>query len=252
MWIDLKSNFQFSYLLTRRLTQDCIENLFSVIRGKGGNNVTPDASKFRYSLRLAMTKELLLPSEDSNCALDASQFLLLKSELENVHVSLNIESNTEENIAVTAEQIPQNLVQECAYQYICGWLCSKLPHEQCRSSLSSYSENTCDVKNTHILFKQYDNANLLFPNTSANLLYKEINSVFSSKFLCFLRESKLQVKTKLKKNMGSYSFMCKECISVFVEKCVNVLIQYFLREENEKKKERCVRMNAKAKKVMHM
>ena len=254
LWSDLKSNFGFSYLLTRRLTQDCIENLFSVIRGKGGNNVTPDASKFRYSLRLAMTNQLLLPSENSNCALDASQFLLLKSELECVQVPLTIINNVAQNIVDTAEEIPENLVQECACQYVCGWLCSKLPHEKCRSSLSSYNENMSDLKNTHILFKQYDNAKLLFPNTSANLLYKEIAYVFKIKFSSFLRESRLKVKTKLKKNikMDSYSFMCKDCISIFVEKCINVLIQCFLREENEKRNQRCLRKNTKAKKVMHM
>jgi len=43
---DLHENFNFEYLLVRRLTQDCLESLFSVIRAKGGNNITPDSSKW--------------------------------------------------------------------------------------------------------------------------------------------------------------------------------------------------------------
>lgn len=42
LWKELHYNYGFKFLITRRLTQDCIENLFSIIRSKGGNNVTPD------------------------------------------------------------------------------------------------------------------------------------------------------------------------------------------------------------------
>jgi len=34
---ELNENYGFEYLLMRRLTQDCIESLFSVLRAKGGN-----------------------------------------------------------------------------------------------------------------------------------------------------------------------------------------------------------------------
>jgi len=46
LWDILRNNYNFKFLFTRRLTQDCVENLFSIIRLKCGNNVTPDSVKF--------------------------------------------------------------------------------------------------------------------------------------------------------------------------------------------------------------
>ena len=37
LWSDLHTEYQLSYLLTNRLSQDCIENLFSSFVGKGGH-----------------------------------------------------------------------------------------------------------------------------------------------------------------------------------------------------------------------
>lgn len=34
----LNTEYSIEFLLTRRLTQDCIENVFLIIRAKGGNN----------------------------------------------------------------------------------------------------------------------------------------------------------------------------------------------------------------------
>jgi len=47
---ELTEYYDVDFLLTRRLTQDCVENVFSVIRSKGGNNVNQDASKFNSSM----------------------------------------------------------------------------------------------------------------------------------------------------------------------------------------------------------
>lgn len=81
LFVDLTDNFNFQFLFTRRLTQDCVENLFSIIRSKNGNNVTPDSVKFRCSLRSIMANQLLQPSADSNSEVDASKFLLQKQEI---------------------------------------------------------------------------------------------------------------------------------------------------------------------------
>ena len=36
LWEYLNTQQNFKFILTKRLTQDCAENLFSIIRGKGG------------------------------------------------------------------------------------------------------------------------------------------------------------------------------------------------------------------------
>lgn len=88
LWDDLKNNYNFKFLFTRRLTQDCVENLFCIIRSKGGNNVIPNSVKFRCNLRLIMVNQLLEPSTDSNSEVDACTFLLQRQEL--IKKSFNI------------------------------------------------------------------------------------------------------------------------------------------------------------------
>lgn len=45
------STFKISFVLTNRLTQDCLENLFSYLRSMGATNDQPSALNFRYRLR---------------------------------------------------------------------------------------------------------------------------------------------------------------------------------------------------------
>jgi len=55
---DLNEKYGIEFLMTRRLTQDCIENVFSMVRSKGGNNITPDATKFHSAIRMCMCNSL--------------------------------------------------------------------------------------------------------------------------------------------------------------------------------------------------
>ena len=54
LWEDLNQNHNVRYLMTRRLNQDCVENLLSVIRGKGGHGDRPNPKQFREFLRQVM------------------------------------------------------------------------------------------------------------------------------------------------------------------------------------------------------
>jgi hypothetical protein len=47
LWEILHSDHQYSFLLTSRLNQDSVENLFSVIRSKGAGYDNPDSKQFR-------------------------------------------------------------------------------------------------------------------------------------------------------------------------------------------------------------
>jgi len=71
----LNAEYSIEFLLTRSLTQDCIENVFSIIRAKGDKNTTLDATKFRSAIRMLICNNLLTPSEEGNCEMDACQFL---------------------------------------------------------------------------------------------------------------------------------------------------------------------------------
>ena len=75
LWNDLRTNYDFKFLFTRRLNQDPIENLFSIVRYKGGCNDNPMCHQFRYALKAAMINFLSHPSE-SNCQKDDAQYLI--------------------------------------------------------------------------------------------------------------------------------------------------------------------------------
>ena len=51
LWEDLHTTHDLKFMLTNRLNQDCVENLFCVIRAKGGQRDNPDAGQFRAALR---------------------------------------------------------------------------------------------------------------------------------------------------------------------------------------------------------
>jgi len=90
---ELNEYYDIDFLLTRRLTRDCIENVFSVVRSKGGNNVNPDASKFNSSMRMLICNHLLTPSKGGNCEIDACQFLTKLHEIKMVDLKIKTTVN---------------------------------------------------------------------------------------------------------------------------------------------------------------
>ena len=92
LWQDLHENHNFQFLLTNRLNQDCAENLFSIIRGKGGHRDNPDAREFRAAYRQVVFDQMLMQSVGSNCADDRDSILLSL---------INISSAAEPAMAVT-------------------------------------------------------------------------------------------------------------------------------------------------------
>ena len=60
LWDDLHQHSGLSFLLTSRLNQDCVENLFSIFCGKGGHRDNPDPGQFRQAFRQVMVDAILL------------------------------------------------------------------------------------------------------------------------------------------------------------------------------------------------
>lgn len=254
LWEDLKDNHNFQFLFTRRLSQDCIENLFSIIRAKGGNNVTPDSVKFRCNLRAVMTNQLLQPSADSNSEIDASTFLLQKQDILKQSPHINIKNDETQLTCIQGEGL--NLAQKNSECYVLGWVCSKLLHEQCRDALCSLS-NDFSIENSQIEIKKFtDKSMLLFPNDTAKRASDLINSAFQENIDIYLKEGASQVKAKLiltcniKENLG---IVCDTCCKLLLDKYFNVLIKAYVNKINDKRKDRLSNRckNFKLKKISH-
>ena len=75
LWKNLQRK-GFKYFLTNRLNQDCIENLFSIIRGSGGHRDNLNCEQFRASFRHIIVDNLFVHSPSANCAFDPDKILL--------------------------------------------------------------------------------------------------------------------------------------------------------------------------------
>ena len=59
------------YLCTRRLNQDPLENLFGVIRQRGGNMDNPDPTQFRHAYKHVIINNLMTAPPTANCEADS-------------------------------------------------------------------------------------------------------------------------------------------------------------------------------------
>lgn len=80
LWKDLKEEGTL-FLLTSRLNQDPLENLFAILRQRSGNNNNPTAQQFRYSLQSVINIKLLVPPATANCERDSDCSLLSREEI---------------------------------------------------------------------------------------------------------------------------------------------------------------------------
>lgn len=83
IWDVLHTEYHVKYLLTSRLNQDCLENLFSVIRHKGAQRDNPDVSQFRAAFRQCMVDSVMMPGKNANCVEDVDKFLLTLKNVNN-------------------------------------------------------------------------------------------------------------------------------------------------------------------------
>lgn len=81
LYKNLNENYNVQYLLTRRLTQDILENTFAIFRQKGGFNDNPTAKTFRLSFRHLFCSNLRKNSSRTNCEDDQYRFIFNISDL---------------------------------------------------------------------------------------------------------------------------------------------------------------------------
>ena len=167
LWEELKGTYSFKFLLTRRLTQDCLENLFSIVRFTGGNNTTPDCSKFRHTLKSVLTNQLLHPSALGNCDMDCAEFLLANNEIGIQRPVIFPRLSPSSASPDLTPALCDSDISANSRAYVTGWVCSRLEHKECRDALCSL-EQSCEPRDIHISMKKYtENCKMFFPNDSA-------------------------------------------------------------------------------------
>lgn len=269
---ELNEKYSINFLMTRRLTQDCIENVFSILRAKGGNNITPDATKFHSAIRMCMCHNLLTPSQTGNCEneTDAVKFFAKYNELKKVNLQLKLRSNINDDQHCNVENLLnlhlspmniQNILMEnheaCAIGYITGWVCSQLTHQECVYKLAAKSEDKFTLENTHIEMKSYGNACLLFPFKTTLEYSKKITCIFNLNIEQVLLQKKIGVRKDMVKIIDIVCRkplnICEKCKIEFLKKFLNVLINSYVKNCNNNLETYKLRTkNKKLRKIVHL
>ena len=127
----LSVNHEFKFLLTNRLNQDCLENMFSVVRSRRGHGDNPDAQQFLAAFRQIVVDKLLLPSEASNCQADMDKVLLDISSF-SVEPSQPSESTSGSALlplpdCVMDDTDTMNICVQNVVSYMAGYLLRRIP-----------------------------------------------------------------------------------------------------------------------------
>ncbi len=269
LWEELRDRYSFKYLMTRRLTQDCLENLFGKVRLKGGCNFTPDAEKLKYSLRAIIVNSLLEPPESMNCEMDLDKFLSLKSNVERSHQSKPFRFEVEKEVVVlNGEEIPQDphpdiaiefddLTESNAITYLAGWS-SSFTCEECKK-LATSPHTSQAIDEIHIMNKKYSYASsFLYPNDNLKLFGRVMFKIITDNIEIFIESNRKNLFFRLKESIGTSAYkavLCQKCYDIVVRKFILVNINAHLKNINEKTIKIAARVpkkrNRKAQAVVH-
>ena len=91
----------FKFLLANRLNEECIENLFSLIRAKDAQRDNPDAGQFRATFQEVMLDNVTVPSKSANCEADVNCFIFSLK-----HMKEAPSTSTEHELSSVIDQVP--------------------------------------------------------------------------------------------------------------------------------------------------
>ena len=179
LWEELRREFGFTKLHTNQLNQDCLENFFSVIRGKGGHRFNPDSQQFRTAFQQVLVEMLMNKTQEGkgNCEKDFNSFLtaIVGSTTTDPQPPTELRSTTTSTSAVpgTSRQHPMSmrLLQtsfrstdaasdpQLAQQYsnivayISGYIGRRLKQKVCAGCLTEMKGKLDDNNKDHLLLK---------------------------------------------------------------------------------------------------
>ena len=184
-----------------RMSQDCIENLFSQIRSKGDCN--PTSLKFKINLKLITLSNYLKFSNNTNYNNDESIYLLnmLQTKEKN-----ELENNDEINLIKSLKEIEMN--SNLIY-YITGWntFKEKITCEECKFN---YINNTNSSDENSIFTYIKSDGKLIHPTNKLFNFFISVNTIVDSCNLLqyALVENDLYIKC-IDRNISFQMLNCK-------------------------------------------
>ena len=223
---DLNKKYGLTYLLTRRLNQDVLENFFSYIRGMGGANDHPDPLSFVHRLKwhiLGRHSEALF-TDNTNCeevAESEALIPLVKQMMEKGagEVKIAEENVTEEclqllndfevaELVESLPEIPEKPLADEGFRYVVGYIAHRY-----KNKYPGLTETT-EEKDSWIGMKEEK----MLTRPSQNLLDACIlaNKIFLLKGLSQEKSLVDNVVEKCLKVLGKENVLPKEVVKTFV------------------------------------
>ena len=190
IWEDLQDN-GFKYFLTKRISQDCLENLFSIIRGRTEHRDNPNPLQFWGTFRYVVVDQSFVHSQSANCTfdpdkilLDISNFSVHQKKTKNVSMPQNIQFTHFLKMATPAySEIRKNGVS-----YMAGYLIKRNPIENCDQCydllmIEKLPEPNSVSQYELLRFKTYREINcLVYPSIVFSDFVQSIEDLFCALF----------------------------------------------------------------------
>lgn len=172
---------KFQFLLTGRLTQDCIENLFSVLRNK---NVILNALQFKNNLKLIATSLYMRPIFQSNYEKDDAKYVtgFLDIIVKNKSEFCN-ESNADLPCELVTQEVNElNSTESNILYNIAGYIITSIKKntkicKRCIQNLGSTHHNFSQYARL-VRLRNYKNNTLFYVNNETFELFKKMEHIF--------------------------------------------------------------------------
>lgn len=232
---ELTVRYNNNELATQRLSQDCLENFFSLIRMKGLNNRHPTPFSIRASYRQVVMTQLLKPN-DTNCAIDTAESVLSPKDFSRVNIFNKKATRTThcldgEMCDVDCEIV--DLAEITNVHYTGSWLLAAIDHNECREKLKGDKKVSCRV-NALASMKggsEREHAGVKFTSLMTSIVQN-----FKDNFVPFWESSTSGVKERLLNNImannSQQAPVCNDCFKKIIGKYLNMLIKANLNEMN--------------------
>ena len=136
----------FKFLLTARLTQDCLENLFSCIRSK---NAVPTPLEFKNTLRLLTVSQYLKGAESGSYELDEGNFV---ADFVSLQPRVEVEDRVSEDLVLSCQAllnydalpaVELDPTEMCCLYYLGGYVLSRVEKNDatCQSCIAAVSSS---------------------------------------------------------------------------------------------------------------
>ena len=267
LWHTLHNDHNIQFLLTNRLNQDCLENFFSVIRGKGGPRDNPNAVQFRAAYRTASVDSLFVLSKVANCCEDSDSFLLQCENIDSQKVCKSNSANgVQDSLALTpfsTDVSNLSLSEKNIIVYLAGYLVIKAKqHFSCGMCASIWNSNETDGEEFIFLqakqHKHQSDAGLVVPSHKIKIFVSEMESLFRQTFpfimhtekLCSRILNKILAKTDMPKVICGEG--CNQSRLYLMKLFITLCIHHVVRKQNRLFKIIGQKRNRKVLKLLHV